>query len=297
MTNTGPDSPPGGEPEPLRRATRRMRIAIAVAAVTSIALISVLTVVLLRDSGSEPGSAPRPSASATPTPSVNTPPTPSATTPTTPSTPSPTTTVRPFAYQALWPFSSASDAAAWQQNYRSGGQQPWHLDPEQTALSFTTGYLGFTEVNRVVSRSVSRDEARIGVGYQAEGRLGHAATLHLARIGQGPDAPWEVVGSIDTTLTLDRPRYGATVTSPMTVGGRITGVDESIRVDVRQLSSEQPIGTFCCLPAGGERQPWSARVGFTGATGSALTVVASTGGHLQGVESFAITGVRPAPAN
>ena len=291
MPNTGPDNLPGDEPGPLRRATRRMRIAIVVAAVTGIALIAVLAVVLLRDTGSEPGVAAPPSASATPTTSARTTPTPSP-------TPSrPTTTVRPFAYQALWPFSSAADAAAWQSSYRSGGHQPWHLDPEQTALSFTTGYLGFTEVDRVVSSSVGSGEARIGVGYQAGGRLAHAATLHLVRIGQGLDAPWEVVGTIDTTLTLDRPRYGATVTSPLTVGGRITGVDESIRVDVRQLSSTKPIGTFCCLSAGGQRQPWTAHVSFTDATGSALTVVASTGGHLQGVEAFAITGLRPASAN
>ena len=295
MTTTGPDNLPGGDPAPLRRATRRMRIAIVVAAVTGIALIAVLAVVLLRDSGSEPGVAPPPSASATPAASARTTPTPSPTPSNT--SPKPTTTVRPFAYQALWPFSSVAGAAAWQRSYRSGGHQPWHLDPEQTALAFTTGYLGFTEVDRVVSSSVSGDEARIGVGYRAEGRLAHAATLHLVRIGQGPDAPWEVVGTIDTTLTLDRPRYGATVTSPLTVGGRITGVDESIRVDVRQPSSTEPIGTSCCVPAGGDRQPWSAQVTFTGATGSALTVVASTGGHLQGVEAFAITGLRPAPAN
>ena len=301
MTSTGPDNVPGrSDPGPVRRATRRMWVAIVVAAVTGVALIAVLAVVLLGDSGSEPGVVPPPSASTTPTASARTTPTPSASRPSPARTnvsPTPTATVRPFAYQPLWPFSSAADATAWQRSYRSGGQQPWHLDPEQTALSFTTGYLGFTEVDRVVSSSVSGDQARIGVGYQAEGRLAHAATLHLVRIGQGPDAPWEVVGTIDTTLTLDRPRYGATVTSPLTVGGRITGVDESIRVDVRQPSSTEPIGTSCCVPAGGDRQPWSAQVTFTGATGSALTVVASTGGHLQGVEAFAITGLRPAPAN
>jgi polyisoprenoid-binding protein YceI len=275
-----------------------MRIAIAVAAVTSIALISVLAVVLLRDSGSEPGTAPPPSSSATP--SASTSPTPTASepspTPTT-ATRTPSPTVRPFAYQPLWPFSSDAAAAEWQRSYRANGHQPWHLDAEQTALSFTSGYLGFTEVNRVVSSSISGGQARIGVGYQAESRASLAAMLHLVKLGRGQDAPWEVVGTIDTTFTLDRPRYGAQVTSPLTVGGRITGVDESIRVDVRQPSSTQPIGTSCCVPAGGERQPWSARVTFTGATDPALTIAVSTGGHLQGVERFAITGVRPAPAS
>jgi hypothetical protein len=94
--------------------------------------------------------------------------------------------------------------------------------------------------------------------------------LHLARIGTGQDAPWEVVGSRDTTLTLDRPAYGVKVSSPITVGGRITGVDESILVQMRQPSSERPLGTAPGVPAGGEHQPWSTRVTFRGATDPAL---------------------------
>jgi hypothetical protein len=77
------------------------------------------------------------------------------------------------------------------------------------------------------------------------------------------------------------------------VSGRISGVDESIRIAVRQGSSAGPIGTYCCVTAGGDRQPWSARVSFSGATDPALMIVASTGGHVQGVERFAITGIRP----
>lgn len=209
-----------------------------------------------------------------------------------PTSPPVTTEDRPFRYQPLWPFTSVADAAAWQREYRASGRQPWHLDAEETALGFTTGFLGFSEIDRVVSRSIRGDEAYIGVGYHAEGNPSTAAVIHLARIGQGPDAPWEVVGTADTTLTLDRPRYGAVVTSPITAGGLISGVDESIRVDVRQPSSERPIGTYCCHPGGGERQPWSAQVSFRGAVDPALTVVASTGGHVQDVERFAITGVR-----
>lgn len=214
-----------------------------------------------------------------------------------PAAPSPTRQVPPsaqsFAYQPLWPFASVAEAAAWQSAYRDGGKQPWHLDADETALSFTTGFLGFTEIDRVVTRSIKGDEAWISVGYQSsEGPASVAAVLHLVRIGQGDDAPWEVVGTQDSTLTLERPRYGAKVTSPITVGGRITGVDESIRVDLRQSGAERPIGSSCCLPGGGEKQAWSVRVTFRGAAEGAVTVVASTGGHVQDVERFAITGVR-----
>jgi Immunoglobulin-like domain of bacterial spore germination. len=103
-----------------------------------------------------------------------------------------------------------------------------------------------------------------------------------------------VVGTDDTTFTLTTPRYGATVSSPLTVGGRVTGVDESIRVTVLGRSA-RPLGEHCCLPAGGERRPWSAKLRFSPPEerDDLLTVVASTGGHVADVERFAITAVRP----
>ncbi|TCO50362.1 hypothetical protein EV646_102436 [Kribbella antiqua] len=285
---------------------RTRRLAAIVGAAAAVFVVSALLVglgVLFLGGGpaSAPGQGalPLPGASTTPT-RASTPPTTPPRTSSTPSTsPTPTraptttrsstpVTTKPFAYQPLWPFASVTAAEEWQRKYRDGGQQPWHLDADQTALSFTTGFLGFTELDTVVSRSIKGDDARISVG--SGSRV--AAVLHLVRIGQGTDAPWEVVGTSDTTLTVERPRYGASATSPITVGGRITGVDESIRIDVRQPSSESPLGSFCCIQAGGERQPWSAQVSFRGATDPALTVVASTGGHVQSVERFAVTAIR-----
>ncbi|MPZ12886.1 MAG: hypothetical protein GEU73_00400 [Chloroflexi bacterium] len=186
-------------------------------------------------------------------------------------------------------------AAEWQRSYRSGGHQPWHLDAEQTALSFTVGFLGFTDIDRVISSSIVGDEARVAVGYPTEGgQTGVAAMIHLVRFGSEEDAPWEIVGTDDTYLELEEPPYGGTVSSPATVGGHITGVDESIRIEVRQPSSETPLGESCCVPGGGQREPWSTTVSFLGATDPVLTIAASTGGHLLGVERFAVTGVRPA---
>ena len=198
-----------------------------------------------------------------------------------------------FGYPPLWPFSTQAEADAWRQQYETQGSQPWHLDADATALGFTTGYLGFTEVDQVVGRDVRDREAWISVGYDAGSGPATAAVVHLVRFGAGDDAPWEVVGTRDTDLTLEAPSYGSHVSSPLTVGGRITGVDESLRVQVRQPSSEAPIGEACCLPAGGQDTPWQTTVSFSGATDPALTIVVSTGGHIQGVERFAITAVRP----
>jgi hypothetical protein len=196
-------------------------------------------------------------------------------------------------YPALWPFSSQAEADAWHQQYAAQGRQPWHLDADATALAFTTGYLGFGEIDQVVGRDVRDREAWISVGYDAGSGPSTAAIVHLVRFGPGDDAPWEVVGTRDTDLTLETPSYGSQVSSTVTVGGRITGVDESLRVQVRQASSEAPIGEACCLPAGGDDAPWQTTVSFSGATNPALTIVVSTGGHVQGVERFAITAVRP----
>ncbi|GAB1516677.1 hypothetical protein [Actinophytocola sp. KF-1] len=228
------------------------------------------------------------------TPSATTPaPAPTVTTAPTTTTTTTTAAARPFPYQPLWPFTDAAQAAEWQESHRTGGHAPWHLDPEATALAFTTDHLGFTGIDQVLATDVDGDEAHVTVGFRVpEAAPGTAAVLHLARLGAGDDAPWEVVGTRDTTLSLTQPRYGAAVSSPITAGGRITGVDESIRVQV--LGPGGLLGESCCLPAGGENTPWTTTVTYRGATGTALTVVASTGGHVTDVERFAITGVRPA---
>ncbi|QNS02731.1 hypothetical protein [Streptomyces xanthii] len=196
--------------------------------------------------------------------------------------------------QPLWPFTSLAQARAWERDYHSGGHQPWHLDPDLTALAFTQGYLGFQDIGRVSSHHVSGRHAHIGVGLsKPKGVTGTAATIHLVRYGTGRDAPWEVVGTDDTTFSLTLPAYGATVRSPLLTGGRITGVDESIRVQVRQPSSGAPLGTACCVAAGGKNQPWKERVSYRGATNRVLTVVATTGGHVAEVERFTVTAVHP----
>ncbi|MFF2508282.1 hypothetical protein ACFVTY_33695 [Streptomyces sp. NPDC058067] len=195
--------------------------------------------------------------------------------------------------QPMWPFSTLAQARAWEREFHSGGHQPWHLDPDQTALSFTQGYLGFQGIGRVSSHTVSGRDARIGVGLSSpHGVKGTAAVIHLVRFGTDRDAPWEVVGTNDTTFSLTRPRYGSIAHSPLLTGGRITGVDENIRVQVRQPSSAAPLGTACCVAAGGNHQPWKERVSFVRARDRVLTVVASTGGHIADVERFTVTAVR-----
>ena len=84
------------------------------------------------------------------------------------------------------------------------------------------------------------------------------------------------------------------MSSPVLAGGKITGVDESIRVTVRSLPAQGPAGTYCCRAAGGTCSPGSARVTFHVTPGAVITIAASTGGHVAAVERFAVTGAHAA---
>jgi hypothetical protein len=211
--------------------------------------------------------------------------------PATPGTPAHTTGL-PAGYLPLFPFASLASVRAWQASYVSGGHQPWHRSPDLTATAFAA-FLGYPNVSEVAGSAVSAGDAHVAVGSKRpNGTISTAAVIHLVLFGSGKYAPWEVVGTSDTTFTLDRPGYGGTVRSPVTAGGTITGVDESIKVTVHTLSAQGPIGAYCCRAAGGTRSPWSAGVTFRAAPGQVITIAAATGGHVAAVERFAVTGAR-----
>lgn len=193
----------------------------------------------------------------------------------------------------LFPFATLAEVESWKSVAKPAGHQPWHLDPADTALAFAT-WLGYPNVNTVISSQIGTGDAHVSIGVPPEGSAAplQVANVHLKRWGSSADDPWEVVGTEDTTLTLSQPAYGSTVTSPLKVGGMITGVDESIGVQVRDLTSPAPVGSYCCLPAGGTDSPWNVTVPFSSPAGTVLTIVAETGGHREGVERFAVTGVR-----
>ncbi|WP_235654179.1 hypothetical protein [Mycolicibacterium houstonense] len=197
-----------------------------------------------------------------------------------------------FAYQPLWPFASRGEADRW---LREGtAAEPWHADPKATALLFAQDYLGFKEINRTTTVTEHADEAWVGVGYALPTDvLTTAATIHLARFGTDPNSPWEVVGSRDDVLTLSTPQYASAAAAVIEAGGTITGVDESLHLQARQSTQENPLGDYCCVSAGGEAEPWSATLQISPPPQpGALTLVVWTGGHVAEVEKFAVTGLR-----
>jgi hypothetical protein len=205
----------------------------------------------------------------------------------------PASTPAPFPYVPLFPFGNLAAVRAWQASYASGGHQPWHLNPGRTALAFTQGYLGFARIDKVAALRTGGGDAHVTVGFiRPDGHVSAAAVIHLVKFGSGRYVPWEVVGTDDTTLTLDIPAYGTAATSPVRIGGKVTGVDENLRAEVHQLGSASPVGSYCCRPAGGQASPWSFTVAFRAASGQVITIVVHTGGHVAAVERFAVTGVR-----
>jgi hypothetical protein len=265
---------------------------------TALFTIAVITTVVACGCGSTAAPAPATgtssagSAGASGSATATTPaPTTPATTPTVPGTPAQATGL-PAGYLPLFPFASFADVHAWQASYQSGGHQPWHRSPDLTATAFAA-FLGYTDVTQIAQSAVSGGDAHVAVGIKLpDGTISTAAIIHLVLFGSGTDAPWEVVGTDDRTFTVDRPAYGSTAPSPVTAGGTITGVDESIRVTVHTLSAQAPVGAYCCQAAGGTRSPWSASVTFLATPGQVITIAAATGGHVAAVERFAVTGAR-----
>jgi len=219
---------------------------------------------------------------------------PPATTTTTTTTTIPKAPASLGALLPLYPFSTASQVDSWVASQGTSSAS-WHLSATATALKFAA-WLGFAEISQTFpSLSVlSASSAHVAVGFYVPGTttMVRSAVVHLVRWGTGSRAPWEVVGTDDTTFSLSTPAYGSTTASPVAVGGRISGVDENIKVRVRSLSSSADIGLSCCSAAGGVASPWSRSVSFTASSGTVLTVIAETGGHVATVERFTVTGLR-----
>jgi hypothetical protein len=195
----------------------------------------------------------------------------------------------PAGYLPLFPFSSGAEVTQW--TY-SKSAFTGYSDPGRTALYFA-GFLGYTEINQVIGVRAASDGDHVSIGFTVSGGSPHiAAIVHLVRFGAGGRAPWEVVGTDDTTFTLTSPPYGSRARAPLSIGGAITGVDESIDVKVFRHGSNTPVRDSCCHAAGGVDSPWSVLIPDPTQYRGILIIAASTGGHVAQVERFAVTGVR-----
>ena len=277
------------------RVTRRRRTRLIGAGGVAVAAAVVAIVAGLAPSGSKSHHVQvghEPPAPISPTSPTS--PTSPATSVTPSSAPAPTgspTPALPPGYLPLYPFSSGAEAAGWE------ASNAGPLDPGQTALGFAR-YLGYAGIDEVLAVRSASDGDHVAIGFTVAGAPPHtAAVVHLVRFGQGDRAPWEVVGTDDTTFTLTSPPYASVLRLPLSTGGTITGVDESITVKVLQPGSAAPVAVSCCHAAGGTGSPWSIVISGPLPNHGNLIIAAATGGHVAQVERFAVTGVRSKPGS
>lgn len=181
---------------------------------------------------------------------------------------SPTAPAAPaFAGPAIWPFRSQAQADAWRTD---PGTKAWAGDPVQTTQRFLADYLRVSGVVASVPRSFAAPPpGRFTV--QLDSAEGSAGRVELAQYGDG--GPWTVVSVGGTDLTVTTPRPDGRVTSPQRVSGRVTGVDESVRVELVTFSGVVVATAYA--PAGSE-VPWETTISWTTRGWTTGAVVATT---------------------
>jgi hypothetical protein len=161
---------------------------------------------------------------------------------------------------AVWPFTTAAEAEAWRST------APWATDKKQVAGRFATGLLGLKGVTTgTVCESCDLVELRLG------GALVGTATL--VRYDVGGTRVYTVVAVDGGDLKVTRPTAGAAVTSPTSVSGRITGVDENVSLSLVTQAGKK-LAT-AGAPAG-SAVPWQASLSWSDTSWSHGAIVGKT---------------------
>lgn len=194
-------------------------------------------------------------------------PTPS-TSPTT-DVPGPSPSPAPATYDgpAIWPFHSQAEGQEW---LADRGGKPWAGDPLEVSERFASDFLALSGVTASVPSSFGlprphRYTTQLSAGGRSVGRV------ELARYGDA--GPWTVVRVGGTDLTLTTPAPGSRVRSPLQVSGRVTGVDENVRLDL--VTRSGAVIATSGAPAGSE-VPWEGELRWSVRGWSSAAVVGTT---------------------
>ena len=223
---------------------RWLRPALALGSVATLAVIGIGAAVLVNNSGDD-----KVTVGGTPTPA------PSDTATTTP-------IVAPdFPDQAIFPFTTATAEEGWEQDYSNGGTT-WEADPTQVATHWVQDYLDQPSVDRVIETSDDGSDRLVTLGrvLQAEGhQLFKVTTVRLTPYKHA----WVVTGATDPNdfLSITSPDPGGTVITPVTVKGPSFGVDEAVKLDVRDATSATSYGSTN-VSFGNGSPPWQQSVNF-----------------------------------
>lgn len=165
----------------------------------------------------------------------------------------------------LWPFTSAAEAQAWQPT----GPYPWAGDILATAEHFATDYLGITGLRGFQPNAV---DGTVGLqSGQPDRRKISAVKLVHYESADGKRV-W-TVESVATDMSVTSPTAGAAISSPTSVTGRITGVDENVRL--RLLTSAGKEIANGGAPAGSE-VPWQGTLTWSDTSWTTAGIVGTT---------------------
>ena len=243
-----------------RRARLRwMRPALALGSVAVLAIAGVGAYAVVHGD-SDNALVPQPPATQLPSQTPTTEPTPSQ------SPPAPAGVA--FPKRAIFPFTSAKDERAWEQQ-AAQGHSPWEGDPRSVATLWVANFLQLPSVNQVIRQTSTPTKVDVTLGrMQSDGsskRQVSVMTVHLVKYGKA----WLVTGATDDSglLQISSPKAATTVSSPLVASGPGGGVHRAAAVQVRDATSpmkygEGHDGSF------GSTQGWSATVPFSTPSGS-----------------------------
>lgn len=200
--------------------------------------------------------------------------------PSTTSAPSPSTpTASLYDGPAVWPFTSAAQATAW----APGGSYPWAESKREVVKHFLLDHLKLTTLQAefgLVEVAGATTCTGCEVLQLETTENGEVAEVTVAAFDTAAgNKVFTVVGVTGGDLTVTRPGAGAALTSPTSVSGRITGVDEHVLLRLVTTPGSQIAQGGA--PAG-SAVPWQGTLSWTDTSWSTAAIVGTTGSFKDG---------------
>jgi hypothetical protein len=151
---------------------------------------------------------------------------------------------------------------------------PWvdtetrYVDPVEAATGFAVDVLGFTDP--IVGEFLAGD-ARSGEVEVRASEPGPITTIVVRQLTD--DDSWWILAAVSENITVDEPRAGTEVTSPLVVAGTAAAFEGTVDVELRVDGTDEPILSGFVTGSGGpEPGPFSETFEFSdpGSTGGAL---------------------------
>ena len=170
--------------------------------------------------------------------------------------------------RALWPFTTDAEATAWQADH---GDKPWAGDVLAVIQHFAADYLGARGLTAFQPPGGPNANGGTTVLLMSHGR--QVAAARWLRLGQGRVRPVSVTEVTNNDMSVTAPQPMSGINSPTSVTGRLTGVDENVRL--RLLTSAGKEIATAGAPAG-SAVPWQGSLSWSDKGWATAGIVATT---------------------